>query len=81
MGTFIQTIKEMLYAIILPVVYPDYIEDEKRLGEFENSISNLERGVTINRVDSDEKLHKTGGEELPTTLSELFFGWIKYKNE
>ena len=81
METFIQTIKDMLYAIMIPFVYPDYIENEKRLGEFENSLSNLERGVTINRIDSGERLHKTGGEDLPTTLSELLFGWFLYKND
>jgi hypothetical protein len=79
MDTFFNTIRDFFNVIITPGIYPDYIEDEERMDRFTNTLSSLERGVTINRIDSDERLHKAGGEDLPSTLTELFFGWISNK--
>ena len=71
MNTFIHFIRKIFNATIVPIFYPDYIQDEKRLGNFENSLSNLERGVTINRIESSERLYKSVRDETPLTIVEL----------
>jgi hypothetical protein len=71
MNTFINFIRKIFNATIVPILYPDYIQDQKRLGNFENSLSNLERGVTINRIESSERLYKSVRDETPLTIVEL----------
>ena len=81
MATLVSTITDIIHKTFTPIFYPGYIEQEERLDEFENSLSELERGVTIHQVDSDERLFKSNGEDPPTTLKELFFGWFTKSKE
>ena len=81
MATFITAITNIIHNTFTRVFYPGYIEDEKRLGEFENSLSELERGVTLHRIDSNERLFKPNGQDSPSTLKELFFGWFTKSKE
>lgn len=81
MATLVSTITDIIHKTFTPIFYPGYIEDEKRLGEFENSLSELERGVTLHRIDSNERLFKPNGQDSPSTLKELFFGWFTKSKE
>ena len=81
MATLVSTITDIIHKTFTPIFYPGYIEQEERLDEFENSLSELERGFTIHRIDSDERLFKLNGEESPSTLKELFFGWFTKSKE
>ena len=81
MATLVSTITDIIHKTFTPIFYPGHIEQEERLGEFENSLSELERGVTIHQIDSHERLFKSNGEDSPTTLKELFFGWFTKSKE